>query len=443
MRIALIAMSGIRCCDAGLMRLGLTLPGFVERGRTIASLPSLGLLTLVGMTPPEHELVYFEVRDLPEIEPLPAGFDLVAISSLSAQIGEAYELARRFAGCGVPVVMGGLHVTSVPDEAARHGASACVGEGEVVWPQVLQDADAGRLRPVYDARGRDFDLADAPMPRYELLDLSRYNRLTVQTSRGCPWRCSFCGASVLLTDKYKQKPIANVLAEVDRIQSLWQRPFIELADDNTFVNLSYWIQLLPQLAERQLRWFAETDVSVHEDDQLLRLMRKAGCAEVLIGLESPRADDLDQLELKRNWKHRQWPYYQHAIETIQSHGIRVNACFMLGLDGQTTDVFEHVRDFVEHTAPYDVQITVATPFPKTPFYEQLKSEGRLLDESAWHRCTLFDVNYCPNPMSVAQLRQGLHALASDLYSEESTNRRRERFKRQATHGRRQHKETYS
>ena len=117
MKIGLIAMSGVRACDPELVRLGMTLPGFVERGRTIASLPSLGLLTLAGMTPPPHECEYLEVKDLRELDTLPDRFDLVAISSLSAQIGEAYELADRYRARGVPVIMGGLHVTAMPDEA--------------------------------------------------------------------------------------------------------------------------------------------------------------------------------------------------------------------------------------------------------------------------------------------------------------------------------------
>ena len=126
-----------------------------------------------------------------------------------------------------------------------------------------------------------------PMPAYELLEVEKYNRLTVQTSRGCPFQCEFCRSSVLLTSRYKQKPVARVLAEIDRIRQLWRRPFIEFADDNAFVNHRYWKELLPVLKRRHVRWFAETDLSIHEDDELLDLMRQSGCAEVLIGFESP------------------------------------------------------------------------------------------------------------------------------------------------------------
>lgn len=428
MRIGLVAMSGIRACDEELLELGLTLPGFVERSRTIASLPSLGLLTLAGMTPARHEVHYVEVDDTRELSELPA-FDLVAISTFSAQVLEAYELARRFVEAGAQVVIGGLHVTAVPEEPGRVGASAVIGEGEVVWPQILADAEHGRLQPVYDSRGREFDLARAPMPRFDLLEIDRYNRLTVQTSRGCPWRCNFCASSILLTGRYKHKPVEKVLAEIDTIRSIWRRPFIEFADDNAFVNRAYWRKLLPELAGRRLKWFAETDLSIAEDPELLTLMRQAGCAEVLIGFESPSPTALDNIERRRNWKREKWPQYEQTVRTIQEHGIRVNACFVVGLDGHTGEVFDDVYRFVERTCPYDVQITYPTPFPGTALYEQLEQEGRLTHEGQWQRCTLFDINFEPRPLSREELREGFFDLTRRLYDDSFTRFRRQQFRR--------------
>lgn len=430
MRIGLIAMSGIRACDAELLQLGLTLPGFVERSRTIASLPSLGLLTLAGMTPGAHEVHYLEVEDVNAMSSLPLGFDLVAISSFSAQIKEGYQLAERYRAHGVPVVMGGLHVTARPDEPGLHGATAVAGEGELAWPDILRDAERGCLAPLYDVRGREFDLREAPMPAFGLLDVGRYNRLTVQTSRGCPWRCTFCASSILLTGKYKQKPVGKVLAEIDRIRAIWPRPFIEFADDNSFVNRRYWRELLPELAKRRIRWFAETDVSVHEDEELLELMREASCRQVLIGFESPVPEALDGLELRRDWKRSHYAEYRSAIRRIQAHGISVNACFVIGLDGHGSGVFDALREFVRDALPYDVQVTVPTPFPGTPFHAQLRREGRLLQDEAWERCTLFDINFVPKRMSAEELRAGFHGLVIDLYGERFTKLRRDHFRRQ-------------
>lgn len=419
-------MSGVRAIDPDLKRLGLTLPGFLERGRVIASLPSLGLLTLAGMTPAPHVCEYHEVRELHGLDRLPERLDLVAISSLSAQIGEAYALADQFRARDVPVVIGGLHVSAVPDEAARHADAVAIGEGEPLWPDILADAQAGALKPFYKADGK-FDLADAPLPAHDLLDIDQYNRLTVQTTRGCPLRCEFCASSVLLTTRYKQKPIAKVLAEIDHIRARWRRPFIELADDNSFVDRDYWRALLPALADRKIRWFTETDLSVHEDDALLALMRQSGCAEVLIGLESPGEWGLSGLELKRDWKQKHWHEARDAIRQIQAHGIRVNACFILGLDGQGPDIFDRLREFVLETDPFDVQITIQTPFPGTPLYHRLQNEGRLLREAAWETCTLFDINFQPKLMSVETLRKGFYDLAEQLYSHEFTERRRSAF----------------
>ncbi|WP_432798934.1 B12-binding domain-containing radical SAM protein [Poriferisphaera sp. WC338] len=428
MKVGLIAMSGVRACDQELLALGLTLPGFVERSETVASLPSLGLITLAGMTPDWCDVTYHEVDQVDDFVIGQGDWDLVAISTFTAQAKEAYDLAMRLKVVGVKhVVMGGLHVTALPDEALRHCDSVIVGEGEPVWQQMLCDAREGNLKPKYKAT-YEFDLSDAPMPAYELLDIDKYNRITVQTSRGCPFKCEFCASSILLTDKYKQKPMEKVLAEVDRICELWPRPFIEFADDNSFINRRYWKQFLPELKKRRVKWFTETDLNVAWDDELLHLMRASGCAQVLIGLESPEPAGLSGLELVGDWKIKQFSKYKDAVRRIQSAGIRVNGCFVLGLDGHDPDIFDRVEAFARELELYDVQITYMTPFPGTPLYTRLKHEERLLEESAWEKCTLFDILFKPKGMSIAQLRTGFHSLATRIYDDVSTKWRRDIFK---------------
>jgi radical SAM superfamily enzyme YgiQ (UPF0313 family) len=434
MNVGLLAISGIRVVDQELLRLGLTLPGFVERSETIASLPSLGLLTLAALTPPELEVHYLEVPDPRSLVALPNGLDLVAISSYSAQILEAYDLADRYREARIPVVMGGPHVSALPEEAIEHCDAVVVGEGEPCWNQVLADCEDGRMAGAYDARPFDYDLADAPIPAFELLDISGYNRLTVQASRGCPHRCEFCASSVLLTDRYKQKPAVNVLREIDRILEIWEYPFIEFADDNAFVDRSYWKELLAALPGRRLRWFAETDLSVARDPQLLDLMRESGCVQVLVGFESPVEAGLEGVELRSDWKRKRFPEYWEAIAEIQAHGITVNGCFVIGLDGHTPEIFEQVFDFVRDSGLYEVQVTILTPFPGTPLYDRFEREDRLLEPGAWDRCTLFDVNYRPANMTVAELENGFKELAVRLYSDEFTRWRRSGFKRSREKG---------
>jgi radical SAM superfamily enzyme YgiQ (UPF0313 family) len=428
MKVGFIAMSGVRAYNEELTRIGLTLPGFVERSQVIASLPSLSLLTLAALTPPGIEVEYREIKDIRSEPSLPNGYDLVAISTFSAQIYEAYQVADEYRRRGIPVVLGGLHVSSLPDEAKAHCTSIVVGEGELLWQRVLADFMAGQLRDCYRASPEDaFDLAEAPIPRYDLLDVERYNRLTVQTSRGCPHRCDFCASSILLTPKYKVKPVERVIAEIRRIKAIWNRPFIEFADDNSFVMRAHYKRLLHALKEEHVRWFTEADISIAEDEELLHLMRDSGCRQVLIGLESPTRRGLDGVEQRRNWKLRKLPDYESAIRTIQGHGITVDGCFILGLDGDGEDIFDRVYEFVERTGLYEVQLTVLTPFPGTPLYHRLKQEGRLLEDRAWQKCTLFDVNYVPKQMSVATLERGLVELSRRMYDSAFIRDRRRHF----------------
>jgi radical SAM superfamily enzyme YgiQ (UPF0313 family) len=429
-RIGFIAMSGVRAHNEELTRLGLTLPGFVDRNRIIGSLPSLGLLTLAGLTPPDRfDVEYHEIADLKKLPELPTHFDLVALSTFTAQFYEACDVADYYRRHGVPVVMGGITVSSLVEQSLEHGTSVVIGEGEPLWPAVLRDLELGQLKPIYQhTLPGQFDLREAPMPRFDLLDPDKYNRLTVQTSRGCPHKCEFCASSILLTSRYKLKPVGKVIAEIREIKKIWPRPFIEFADDNSFVHRSHYKQLLHELAKENVRWFTEADVRVAEDDELLGLMRDSGCQQVLIGLESPRRASLDGIELKNNWKAGQQEIYQAAIEKIQSYGITVNGCFILGLDGDTPEVFDDVLAFVRESGLYEVQVTFMTAFPGTPLYARLKREGRIIRDRAWELCTLFDINFTPRNMSVAQLQNGFLKLVQELYSAEETQTRRRRFK---------------
>lgn len=442
MNLGLVAMSGVRAYDPELTELGLTLPGFVERNKKIASLPSLGLLTLAGMTPHGINTEYREVEDIKDVHDLPADFDAVAISSFSAQIEEAYTLADRFREQGTPVILGGLHVTAVPEEAAAHADSIVLGEAEPVWESVTRDLLKGDLKQTYDARTVSFDLSQAPMPAFELLDIDRYNRLLVQTQRGCPHHCEFCASSVLLSANYRVKPVQKVIDEIHHIKSVWPEPFIEFADDNSFANRKHGKKLLRALTHEDVRWFTETDISIARDDELLGLMRDSGCAQVLIGLESPSLEVLHGVELRTDWKAKQGDMYAEAIDRIQSHGISVNGCFVLGLDGTDVGSFEEILEFVKISGLYEVQITVLTPFPGTPLFRRLEQEGRLIEPEAWHLCTLFDVNFRPTHMSVEQLRSGLVELAREIYGEEMTRSHKLHFRtqlrrwRQANPGRR-------
>lgn len=426
MKIGLIAVSGVRVKTKELAELGVTLPGFVRRGKVIASLPSLGLLTVAGLTPPQHEVTYIEMEDLNRAEGLP-DFDMVGISSYTAKINDAYAIADLFLQRGTPVVLGGLHVSVMPSEAAKHADAVVLGGAEVAWPRLVQDAERGKMDKFYvGAREHVFDPPRYAMPRFDLLDGRPYNRVTVQTSRGCPRACEFCAASCCITRCFCQKPVETVLAEIREARRWFREPFFEFADDNTFLHRRWSKELLRALIPEDIRYFTETDASVAEDPELCDLLAASGCRQVLIGFESPRCEDLDGLD-PANWKQRYAPRILEVIDTLQSRGVSVNGCFILGMDNQTPEVFPELLEFVKRSGLAEVQYTVLTPFPGTPLYNRLRSEGRILWEQYWDRCTLFDVNFVPKQMTVEELESGLRWLFRETYSKAETEARSRRF----------------
>lgn len=426
MRIGLIAMSGVRVRTAELAALGVTLPGFVRRGKVIASLPSLGLLTVAGLTPPHHDVRYIEIDELPDLQLL-EDFDLVGISSLTASVLDAYKVADAYRSRGITVIMGGLHVSSLPEEALIHCDAVVVGGAETAWPQLLVDVEQGKLRRRYDgATAGVFEPANYARPRFDLIKGRPYNRATIQTSRGCPRGCEFCAASPIITKRFNQKPVRLVMEEIHALRREFPDPFVEFADDNTFLDKAWGREFLRALTPEQLHWFTETDASVADDLGLCDLIAESGCRQLLIGFESPRETDLSGID-PVGWKKKIAPQACRVVDILQSRGVSVNGCFILGLDNHTPDIFPVIRDFVRSSGLAEVQLTVLTPFPGCGLYERLRREGRLLGEKFWDRCTLFDVNYRPARMTVEELEGGLRWLFEELYSREATEQRKRGF----------------
>ncbi len=425
MKVAFVSMSGVRVRTEELHKLGVSLPGFLDRGNVIASLPSLAGATLAALTPRDVDFDYYDVADIKDRDVL-EGYDLVAFSTFTAMAYECYALAAKHRERGIPTILGCLHATLVPDECKKHFDSVCVGEGEPHWAQILDDAKNKTLKPFYRAaEGETYDLTKTPTPRFDILDVDKYNRLTVQTSRGCPLDCEFCAASKIY-GRYRIKPVDQVMREIDAILDVWPNPFIEFADDNTFVDKRWAKEMIRGLKERNVRWFTETDVSVVDDLKLVDLIAESGCQQVLVGLESTRKNSLDLLD-RANWKAKRRDTYERFIDEMQSRGVTVNGCFILGLDSDTPDTFAEVADFVKRTGLLECQVTVLTPFPGTRLYTRLKAEGRLLQDEYWDRCTLFDVNFKPKHMSVDELEQGMRWLFSQLYSDSEQTRRRRHY----------------
>jgi radical SAM superfamily enzyme YgiQ (UPF0313 family) len=431
MRIGLIAMSGVRVVNPTLVELGVTLPQFVNRGEVIAQLPSLALLLLAALTPEDVEVDYVEVADIKQHDELRTDYDLVALTSYTAMAYEMYALADRYREKGVPVVIGGLHASFAAEEAKQHADAVCIGEGEMLWPKIVADFQSGgkaALQPFYrEQKPGTYDLAQSPLPDYELLLDRRYNRITVQTVRGCPLDCEFCGASKLYGPSYRRKPIAKVLAELTHIKKLWgDNAFFELADDNSFANRRWAKEFLEAIQGLDLRWFTETDISIADDDELLRLLAASGCRQILIGLESINPDSLNGID-RANWKYKKREKYLDAIKKIQSYGVTVNGCFIVGNDGDDKGVFEALRDFIEKSELLEAQVTILTPFPGTHLLRRLEGEHRLLYERFWDKCTLFDLVFEPKQMTPDELIEGHTWLMSQIYTREQYTRRKRHY----------------
>lgn len=429
-QVLFIAMSGVRIKDKELLAQGMTLPGFVERSEVIASLPSLSLLTIAGLCPENWTPTYIEIDEITdsvfsEIER--QKYDLVCISTFTARAYDAYKVANKIRSMNCKVVMGGLHVSVLPTEAKEYCDTVVVGQGENIWPCLLRDFEKGELKPIYYQKDYpSFSLKNSKSPRYDLINIDNYNRLTVQTSRGCPHSCTFCAASRTISS-YQLKPIELIETELDQIYDLWKRPFIELADDNTFVNKRWSKDVISVFKKYPMKWFTETDISVANDQELLELLAESNCVQILIGFESAVPESLTGIDA-HDWKRRQFDTYLKKIDLIQSYGISVNGCFILGLDSDDESCFEITDEFIKMSHLSEVQITLLTPFPGTELYAKFKKEGRLLKDSFWDQCTLFDVTFQPKKMSSETLRKGFHSLMQSVYSQDRVFQRKMEFR---------------
>lgn len=417
--VAFISLAGFRIHEQELLECGMTLPGFHDRARALTELPALGLLTLAGMLP-EHWTCSYRAPVVANEELLEQieceRPDLVAISALTASIEEAYWLSDQLRARQIRTVLGGLHVTACPQEAGQHADSVVIGSGEPVWMNLLSDAERKSLQSEYRAP-RVLMESDWVLPRIDLLgDVARY---TLQTQRGCPFACDFCAASRLL-ERFREKPIHRIREELRLICDRHESPLIELADDNTFAGARPAEELLAELEESGARWFTESDWRIGERPEILRSLASSGCVQVLIGMESMvfRYPGMGQkqAELQR---------MIDSVHAIQESGVAVNACFILGAEGETRASIDRLTDFLLQAPFAEVQLTLQTPFPGTVLRERLKQSGRLLSDRSWPYYSLFEVTYQPDQLTVVELEQAFKESVTHVYGPSATQRRKQ------------------
>lgn len=422
--VSLVALSGFRVRDEAMLELGMSMPSLGARAASIGALPALGLLTLGALTPKHWSQAYHEPRAIDDelVEQLAEERPtLVAISALTASIDEAYRLCALLRARHIPTIIGGLHATALPSEVLQHADAVAVGDGEPIWLDILSDAERGVLAGVYRSR-EPFDLADAPVPRFDLLPPRRRPRFTLQTSRGCPLACDFCAASRLL-GPFREKPVARVSDELAALRAedgASRYTVVELADDNTFAGRRDPSELLGVLRASGVRYFTECDWRLGERPEILRGLAQSGCVQVLTGLES-----MVHRHRGMGAKSAALPRMMDAVSAIQDAGIAVIGCFVVGSDGETHATIDALGAML-HDAPLaDVQLTLQTPFPGAPLRARLAREGRLIESKGWSVCTLFDVAYQPDRLTPQELESAFVSLVRAVFSPSEHERRRQ------------------
>jgi radical SAM superfamily enzyme YgiQ (UPF0313 family) len=334
----------------------------------------LSLMVLAGLTPPEWEIVIVDENlSVPKYETMSRP-DLVGITAFTAQANRAYEVAGYFRNQGVPVVMGGIHATMCLDEAMKHVDSVVTGEAEYIWPLVLEDARYGKLKRRYD--GGLVEMDSIPPARHDLLP-SGYAFGAIQTTRGCPLNCSFCSVTTFNGNRYRQRPISDVILEFQLIRE----KYVLVVDDNLIgtspEHLARTKDLFRAMIKADLRkeWVSQVTINFADDEELLELAEKAGCRIVLIGFESPEAEGLKEVGKKFNlWKN--WDY-RAAVQRIQRHNILVVGSFIIGLDVDKPGIGKHIAEVASQYGVDNLQVLFLTPLPGTRLMEQMTSAGHI------------------------------------------------------------------
>jgi radical SAM superfamily enzyme YgiQ (UPF0313 family) len=335
----------------------------------------LGLLVLAGLTPPEWEIkVIDENLGVPDYS-LKLKPDLVGITAFTSQVGRAYELAKEFKERGVPVVMGGIHASMCFDEALEHVDSVVIGEGESVWHQVLEDANNGCMQRIY--KGGYADMAKIPHARHDLVQ-GKYRFGSIQTTRGCPLNCSFCSVTPFNGSKHRHRPIENVVEEFKAIKD----KYILVVDDNLIGTSKEHIERSKELframikANLKKKWIAQATINLADDDELLSLARKAGCAGVFIGFESTSSEGLVEVNKRFNMKNSR--DFKASVAQIRRHKILVIGSFIMGLDVDEKGIGRKIAETANSYGLDLINVMFLTPFPGTQLWEKLESEGRII-----------------------------------------------------------------
>lgn len=373
----------------------------------------LTLPYLAALTPPDVDVKVVDER-LTAVD-LEEHVDLVGMTVMTRSTPRAYDLARIYRDKGVPVVMGGFHVTLNPKDAEPHADALVMGEGEDTWAQAVHDAAAGRLKPVY--MREDFhDMVGLPRPHYHQMPVRKYRVpfLPVQTSRGCPFACSYCEVSQVYGRKYRLRPIDEVLEEIkaSRLKK------VQFVDDNFGAKRSYVMALMEKLIPLKLQWTCLWPVKDSADEELVDLAKRSGCYHINMGLESIHPENLKQMRKGQNHILE----YETALSLLNRKGMFYSLNFIFGWDQDTEAVFKGTLEFLERNRVPLAFFSILAPRPGTAVYDDLKSQGRIIREDAYEgraaRCTFQPIQMTPD-----KIESNIWWLYRNFYSPTSLIRR--------------------
>jgi radical SAM superfamily enzyme YgiQ (UPF0313 family) len=373
--------------------------------------------TLAGLTPKDIEVRFYD--DRMELIPFDEKTDLVAISVETYTAKRAYQIASEYRKRKIPVVMGGFHASLCPDEVSRHAEAVVVGEAEVLWPQVLDDARHGRLEKFYRQVERP-SLA-ALKPDRSIFRGKRYLPIgLVEAGRGCHFKCEFCAVQTVFGSTQTRRPPEGILAELAALKQ--EKKLFFFVDDNITSNMAAAKEFFRALIPLKIRWVSQSSINAAHDDEFLDLLVRSGCQGVLIGFESLNPANLRDMNKTFNTMRGG---FEKALANLRRHRIRVYGTFIFGYDGDTPESFTPTVEFAQAHALYIAAFNHLTPFPGTPLYHRLEKENRLLYEAWWldDRYSYNRIPFQPRGMDPDALQRACIGARRTFYSWPSILRR--------------------
>ena len=333
-------------------------------------------------------------------------YDLVCLTFHTPCCYHAYEISKKFRDRGIAVIMGGPHVTLVPDEAEKHANSIFIGETENTLPHFLNDFSQGITKKRYEDAGV-VDLAAAPLLQKQHFHRADHSAGTMFATRGCPNSCEFCAIACLYKNKFRRRPVSEVAKDFSEFKG----KVVVFWDDNISADIEYAKEMFRTIAPYKKWWTSQASVKAGEDDEFLELAYKSGCRHLFIGFESLTQMSLDGANKSFNKVER----YEEIIRRIHSHGISIQAGIVFGFDCDTLDVFDKTLAFLRNNGISQATFNMLTPYPGTPLFERLKAEGRILTEDWAKYNSRTDVVFQPKNMTPEELLAGFNRANREFY----------------------------